>query len=700
MVAPAVMKKLFSSFQFRVPIRMIDDIDYSRFKIVIIDSDNFYCQQLQSELEDVGFQVEYDRNIQMGLKRINRWRPHIVVSDYNLHSMDYLEFTAEIEKLPIKVTLVVVSSSHLDGSLIAQLTNLSGVSLAVQKPIAIDKLSEKITDLIPGMDHFHDILPEENENEEESNQDFGLDDSELQREISRLKFEGKELPRIVNSLKVLTETSRNQPHNSEYFKEALNKSERTIVTVRNQRLSHLEEPFLRVNELLVEIKEQGRHPALNEWDQINELLDNLLENKSSKVGKVSLPPIVKEDSPLEQHPQPIISSAISLKFLVIGTDYREELLNLGCSSNVNFEFIASEEALSETDFSVFDLILLQVSAAMAENRAIKLITDVHHTLRTNEACKNKPLVVLGEIESLHARVVTSHLADSYWFRWSALKGNLAHFKALRVIASRVVESPVVLVINSDIGDSEDLLRELSRYCKKVDVISSSTKLIDQINNLEPDVVVINERLGELSGIDIARAIKDSLDFRQVLVVLETASLSERTMSGATLAGIDGIVCKDSGYERMCQLIISIHQRKSKTRLLEHDLAGTQNVDLPISIKDSIDTELQNAILGQTPFSVCIIKILNHNVEDFRDLWMAALEQTNPDAKCLVHSLSEMQIVISVTGIRRKGIEKVVDKVHETIAARGIEQIQPKFQYTIRCYPDDALTLTELIQAEA
>lgn len=268
----------------------------------------FFSRQLQAALESHGFNVEYTRNVQQGIGQLIKWKPHIVVSDYVLHNMSYFEFAEKIESEIKNVRMVVVSSQHLDQPLVIQLANLSRVSLTVQKPVRPEELVEQIITLVSDIDL--EPVFEEVELDEVSG-DYGLDTVELEREVAKLQFEGKDLPRYINSITALTHLAHDQPHKLDFFKEAVVQSEKVLESVRKQNLTRAISSFENVNTLLLDIRNNGFHPSLKQWDLVFEELESLSRGKSERESKSNSKPGTEEpqsEPELKSEPKPELDS--------------------------------------------------------------------------------------------------------------------------------------------------------------------------------------------------------------------------------------------------------------------------------------------------------------------------------------------------------------------------------------------------------
>lgn len=698
---------------------MTDTIDYSDYKIMIVDSDNLYCQQLQSCLKDAGFQVDYERNAHAGLKRIKSWKPHIIVSDYVLHGMDYFAFAAKVEAMPMNASMVVVSSHYLDRQLITQLTNLSRVSMTLQKPIKPADLLNRIIQFMPTLERIQDEPEPSGSDDDDTVSD--VDDEALQREVARLNFEGKDLPRFVNSLKALTKEAREQPHKSKFLREAVEQCKRITEEVRRQDLPHFEAPFERITNLLNEIIKEGSLPSLTQWDHVQDELESLGKPRK-KVGTatLSVADIADDESsdtqeqlrvdpqslPTSQWTPAVPPKAYSAhqpsmgvqKFLIIGGDQSEQLLNLGSRYGVSITIKDNLELAQKACSSeLFDLVLLLIPATQSGERARETVVATHEMLRSIAQYKETPLVVLSAVESLHTRIVTAHLNNAHWTSWSAIRKSDAEFLSIRALAAQRTMRPEVLIVDSDISDSEDLLRELSRRCSKVDALHDPNLVIKVIEENRPDIVLISEQSGDLSGFDLCRAIRSCLSFKSATLIMKVNSINERALKGAFRAGADGVICKTESIESRAEIMLTIYQRNVMSRIFSQE-AQDKPLEVTAEIRQALENNLKRAVEEQLPLTICLIDLSEESLptDYFSHLWNSKHKQLAPDSTSTVHFLSSTQVLLSVVGLRKSIVAKALEDMIEPDQMEDDYSALP-WNFRCRCYPDDALTLPELLR---
>jgi len=544
--------------------------------------------------------------------------------------------------------------------------------------------------------------------------DYSLNDKDLQQEIARLQFEAKELPRFVASLKALTSLARQQPHKSQYLREALEQSKKTFEEVRRQRLPHLEAPIEQVTNLLAEIIDKGSLPSLKAWDQVLGELNTLSEPKK-RIGTSTLPDFDSEETE-ELHSMSDIQSILPLPtnliqtvrpkprlptlpnnqtFLVVGNDPGEELLNLGSRYGVSITLREKlDQAQEACQSAIFDLVLLLLPSNISGERARETVVSMHETMRRSDNAIEAPLVVLSELESMHTRIVTAHLSNSYWLNWAELRRSESAFLSLKSIAARTGIRPSVLIVNSDISDSEELLRELSRKCSKVDTVREAETVIQVVQESRPDVILVSERINDLSGLDLCRAINNCLSFDSITIILEVSSIDAGLLKGAFRAGIDGIIYKSDSKELRTETMLKIW-RRCYTLRKSGEIFNMPSLEVSAAIRASLEQDLKKSVDEQLPMTVCLIDISNEELtgEEVAHKWQS--NQTESTAS-VIHHLGPTKLLISVIGLRKSAVSKIAQEMLETFHRDTLNQPTVAFVFRCRSYPDDALSLSDLL----
>jgi DNA-binding NarL/FixJ family response regulator len=103
------------------------------------------------------------------------------------------------------------------------------------------------------------------------------------------------------------------------------------------------------------------------------------------------------------------------------------------------------------------------------------------------------------------------------------------------------------------------LKHLLASADGTEVVGEAENAVDAVRlveDLRPDLVLLDLRLGEDSGIEVCREIKALLGSPRVLVF--TAHASVEDVAGATLAGADGYLHKGVAGEKLLDAVRRIH----------------------------------------------------------------------------------------------------------------------------------------------
>lgn len=99
-------------------------------------------------------------------------------------------------------------------------------------------------------------------------------------------------------------------------------------------------------------------------------------------------------------------------------------------------------------------------------------------------------------------------------------------------------------------------------------LASGREATQACTSLEPDVIVMDIRLAESSGLDIAAQLKRRQT--QVKILMLTSSRTEEHVRAALRLGVDGYVLKDASLE---ELLIAIRSVAKGKKYLSPDVSG-------------------------------------------------------------------------------------------------------------------------------
>ena len=102
---------------------------------------------------------------------------------------------------------------------------------------------------------------------------------------------------------------------------------------------------------------------------------------------------------------------------------------------------------------------------------------------------------------------------------------------------------------------------------KVAFSSNGEEALKEIKSHEPDIVLLDWMLPDLSGIDVCKSLKKDTKFRDIPIIMLTAKGEEEDKVSALNAGADDYITKPFGHAELIARINAL-LRRSKPRVAE------------------------------------------------------------------------------------------------------------------------------------
>ena len=118
----------------------------SRKKIIVVDDEDDVRLFLQDFLSDRDLQVETAANGEDALKKVESWRPHVVLLDVMMPGMDGLECLEKIKKKYPEVFVIMITALK-DEARIERAKKLGAYNYIV-KPFSLSYLETELLKLI------------------------------------------------------------------------------------------------------------------------------------------------------------------------------------------------------------------------------------------------------------------------------------------------------------------------------------------------------------------------------------------------------------------------------------------------------------------------------------------------------------------------------------------------------------------------
>ena len=161
-------------------------------------------------------------------------------------------------------------------------------------------------------------------------------------------------------------------------------------------------------------------------------------------------------------------------------------------------------------------------------------------------------------------------------------------------------------------------------------------LHEQLAATAPSLLVMDVRMGEISGIDLARELRTLPAYRDLPIVLISADTEERTKEQARRAGVDDFLAKPIAAQELRACIARHLERQRVVRLSEGRHPGT---GLPLPPRTASDVTRFTAAAAEAQRSVAMV-IVRPDVDDLLgDAATGWLRETQRIANAVASSAS-------------------------------------------------------------
>lgn len=155
-----------------------------------------------------------------------------------------------------------------------------------------------------------------------------------------------------------------------------------------------------------------------------------------------------------------------------------------------------------------------------------------------------------------------------------------------------------------------------------------TGVLEQLDRISPDILVLDERMPNPSGLEVLRILRSRGDDRPV--VLLTADLTDRKLLDAVSLGVEGIVLKESAQTSLLTCLDKVSRGQ---RWMEPGLALRA-----LDLKFRPGTEVADAARTLSPREAAIVRLVASGLRN-RDI-ASRLSLTEGTVKVYLHRIYE------------------------------------------------------------
>lgn len=158
----------------------------------------------------------------------------------------------------------------------------------------------------------------------------------------------------------------------------------------------------------------------------------------------------------------------------------------------------------------------------------------------------------------------------------------------------------ILIVDDEIAICNMLSVALETAGYEVQTVQDGKDVMAALVNTQPDLLLLDWMLPGISGIDLARKIKQSTDFNELPIIMLTARTEEDSKVTGLESGADDYVTKPFSIRELLSRIKAVLRRRSPS-LLEQQL---MHADIQMDVlSQRVSVQGKEVILGPTEYKL-------------------------------------------------------------------------------------------------
>ena len=333
-----------------------------------------------------------------------------------------------------------------------------------------------------------------------------------------------------------------------------------------------------------------------------------------------------------------------------------------------------------------------------------------HDLRTLPGLDGMPLAFIADDGQVMNRVAAAHAGGSL-FLTKPLDEPAFALAAQKLASLSEVEKPRVLILDQDGAQAAETSRLLQEAGMVVATLDDPLRILDRLEELRPDLILLEVVLPGLSGFDVCRIVRQAAQWQDLPMLFMAESGEPESRVAAFQAGGDDYLVKPILRE---ELLARVRMRLERARLLRDrayrdPLTG---VLLRRAFLESAAARLAECRRHHRNLSVALL-----DCDDFRALnekhgqlagdkvlaGLGTLLQTRFRAEDVRGRWAGEEFAICATNQDGEQLRKIVERLLQELVATefagdGGEPFRASFSGGVASHPADGDTLDSLIQA--
>ena len=653
--------------------------------ILLLDDDVQFRALLGTVLSARGFRVLEAGSAETATSLLLDQTPDLLIVDGQLPDVPGVEWIESVRQRDTQTTIVFLSAFWRDLTTFQRLTQELDVSMVAYKPIEPLAFAETITELLDS-----ESRPAESIRPAPSNPPPDPTDALRARMVKLREEYTQELPRKLDELEAMIEDARKRPEN---MKSATSGAHRLRGTAGAYGFKLVGTLAGQIEDLLSEYMESPLRVRRNLWNEVDRALADARlasQHQESAVRAGNSP----NDGP----------SAGTILFVDDDADVRRAATTLLRKQLLDVCVASSGlEALNKA--SSVKLAAAIVDVHLKDTSGFNLCRQLRE-LPGKEAL---PLVLISADQSVETRVAATHVGASLFIE-KPIREDLLALAVQQVVEESSARRRRVLILEDDPDFANHA--ELLLQCGEIEThaIDNPAELPAALDAFRPDLLLLDVDLPNTSGLDVCKALRMSLDWQTLPVLMVTAQVDDSTRIEAFHAGANDFVSKPVLEEEFnARVDVQLmHARLLQERAERDPLSGLL---LRRPFLEALEQRLSEAHRYQRSLALAIIDIDHFkNVNDgfghtHGDTVIARLGQLlrqrfrNEDLRC---RWGGEEFVVVLPGQPSELLERALGRVLKEFSEMRFTASEGQiFSVTasagVASHPDDGLSAQALIR---
>ncbi|MCP4605149.1 MAG: response regulator [Proteobacteria bacterium] len=227
-------------------------------------------------------------------------------------------------------------------------------------------------------------------------------------------------------------------------------------------------------------------------------------------------------------------------------------------------------------------------------------------LRSMDGLSNLPISFISSDTSIPTRIAAVHAGASQFID-KPLQGVEFAAAVRRLVPLESPDQPRVFVVDDD----EDFLKLISKILEaermKVETLSDSTRILEVISDVRPDLLLLDVVMPEIDGFDVCRVLRSTEQWRDLPILFMTIHSSHEVLLKCFESGGDDYIEKPVLRE---ELLARINIRLDRVKLFKEraDRDGLTGLLTRRAFVEQFKMRLSEASRFDNSVSLCLIDI--------------------------------------------------------------------------------------------